>query len=132
MLIDKYLDAEREKWGAGDYQPPEGFLMNKMYALRRFTSAWARARIDQSMLPPKEQAVAEFNVMLIVRYIQELVGMLAPPVERSGPGPQVQGPPPPMMPPPGAGGPPMLPPGAMPPGLPPMPMPPPGAPPIAA
>ena len=44
MLIDKYLDAEPEEWTAYDYQAPEGFLMNKMYALRRFTSAWARAR----------------------------------------------------------------------------------------
>ena len=132
MLIDKYLDAERAEWGAGDYQPPEGFLMNKMYALRRFTSAWARARIDQASLPAKEQAVAEFNIAILVRYIQELVAMLAPPVERSGPGPQIQGPPPPMMPgapppgmmPPGPPGAPMLPPGP--------PMPPPGAPPIAA
>ena len=136
MLIDKYLDAERKKWGAGDYQPPEGFLMNKMYALRRFTSAWARARIDQAALEPKEQAVAEFNIALLVRYIKELVAMMAPPVARSGPGPVNQGIAPPMMP-PGAGGPP--PPGMMPPGPPgaPMlppgpPMPPPGAPPIAA
>ena len=85
-------------------------------------------------LPPEEQAVAEFNIALLVRWIRELVGMLAPPVERAGPGPQVQGAPPPMPGPgpmPGAppvGGPPM-PPG--PPGPPMMPAPP-GAPPIAA
>jgi hypothetical protein len=135
MLIDKYLDAEPGKWSALDYQAPEGFLMNKMYALRRFTSAWARARIDQSTLPPDEQAAAEFCIALLVRYIRELVVMMAPPVERAGEGPQQQGIAPPMMGPPGpgpmpgappVGGPPMGPPG------PPMMPAPPGAPPIAA
>jgi len=134
MLIDKYLDADEDKWGMGDYQGPEGFLMNKMYALRRFVSAWARARVDQAVLPPDEQAKADFNIDLLVRYIKELVAMLAPPVERSGPGPQVQGPPPPVMPPgaPGPGPMPGAPPVGGPPRPPGPPMMPPGAPPIAA
>lgn len=134
MLIDKYLDAEEGDWDMVDYHAPEGFLLNKMYALRRFTSAWARARVDQATLPPDEQGKAEFNIKLLRKYIVELVQMMAPPVERSGPGPQVMGPPPPM-PVPGAPPPPGAPPGAPPipgpPGPPMMPAPP-GAPPVAA
>ena len=72
MLIERYLDAEQDRWGNEDYQAPEGFLTNKMGALRRFAAAWFRARIDQSYLEPKEQAVAEFNIKLITRYITEL------------------------------------------------------------
>lgn len=136
MLIEKYLDAERGKFSANDYQAPEGFLMNKMYALRRFTSAWARARIDQASLPPNEQAIADWNIMILVRYIQELVRMMAPPVERTEAGPVAQGIAPPMMPPGPAGMPPLPPGAAPPPGLPPgppmMPPAPPGAPPLAA
>jgi hypothetical protein len=130
MLIDTYLDAEQGKFTAFDYQAPEGFLMNKMYALRRFTSAWARARIDQSALPPAEQAVAEFNIALLVRYIRELVAMMAPPVERFAEGGPKQFLGNPMIP-PGASGLPPGPPGA-PPGLPPPGAMPPGAPGIAA
>jgi hypothetical protein len=136
MLIDKYLDAEAGKFSMLDYQAPEGFLMNKMYALRRFTSAWARARIDQATLPQDEQAAADFNIGLLVRWIKELVRMMQPPVPRAGEGPVQQGIAPPILP-AGPGVPPGMPPGAPmpmppgPPGPPPMAMPP-GMPPVAA
>lgn len=79
-LIEKYLDADQSEWGVGDYQAPEGFIQNKVGALKRFTSAWFRLRIDQASLPSvKEQLKAEFNAALLKRYIQELEALIPPP-----------------------------------------------------
>lgn len=91
FLIEKYLDANEETWSEADYQPPEGFIFNKMQALRRFASAWFRARIDQSFLPKGEQVKAEFNLALLERYIQELDMLINPPPPPGAP----PGPPPP-------------------------------------
>jgi hypothetical protein len=94
----------------GDYQAPEGFVMNKVGAIRRFASAWFRARIDQASLPTKkERAKVDFNLKLLSRYIKEMDALMQPPAPPEAPA--------------------MLPPGAAPPGLPPGP---PGAPPMAA
>lgn len=80
MLIERYLDAEQDNWTALDYQPPEGFVMNKVGAIRRFASAWFRARIDQAALPDKEERLkVEFNLSLLVRYIKEMDAMMNPP-----------------------------------------------------
>lgn len=78
-LIEKYLDADQETWNAEEYQAPEGFIMNKVGAVRRFASAWFRARIDQQSLPKEEQRKAEFNIGLLARYITELDKLMAPP-----------------------------------------------------
>lgn len=119
MLIERYLDADADTWGAGDYQPPEAFIINKVGAMRRVASAWFRARIDQAMLPESEREAAEFSISLLTRYMQELDALMQPPAPPPGaaaapPGP---GAPPPqlpgMLPPGGPGGPPspqMLPP----------------------
>jgi hypothetical protein len=80
-LIERYLDAEPDNWGAYDYQAPEGFLTNKVRALTRFAAAWFRAKIDQMALPPEEQQKAEFNLALLVRYIRELDKLMRPPEE---------------------------------------------------
>lgn len=77
-LIEAYLDADQETWNASDYQAPEGFIFNKVGAIRRFASAWFRARIDQRTLPPKERLKVEFNVALLSRYIQELDVLMTP------------------------------------------------------
>ncbi len=77
-LIEQYLDADIEKWTAEDYQAPEGFIFNKIGAIRRFASAWFRARIDQSSLPALERRKAEFNINLLSRYIRELDGLMQP------------------------------------------------------
>jgi hypothetical protein len=79
MLIAKYLDADKDTWDANEYQAPEGFIMNKMQALRRFSSAWFRARIDQTALPPEERTKAEYSINLLVRYIKELDALMQPP-----------------------------------------------------
>ncbi len=91
-LIEAYLDADEETWGASDYQAPEGFIFNKVGAIRRFASAWFRARIDQRSLPADERAKAEFNILLLARYIKEMDALMAPPpappgAEQAGPGP---------------------------------------------
>lgn len=106
FLIDKYLDAEAEDWKATDYQAPEGFILNKPHALMRFASAWFRGRIDQQSLPPEEQAKAEFNLNLLVRWIREMDALMNPPAA-TVPGGAGAGAPLP------AGGP--MPPGALPP-----------------
>lgn len=79
MLIEKYLDAEQKTWKPADYQGPEGFIINKVGALRRFIAAWFRARIDQNGLPADEQAKAEFNIRLIKNWIMDMDKLIAPP-----------------------------------------------------
>jgi hypothetical protein len=78
-LIEAYLDADQKTWNSADYQAPEGFIFNKVGAIRRFASAWFRARIDQRTLPPAERLKVEFNVALLSRYIQELDALMKPP-----------------------------------------------------
>jgi len=95
-LIEAYLDAERETWTQADYQAPEGFIFNKVGAIRRFASAWFRARIDQRSLPPAERLKAEFNIALLSRYIRELDALMVPPGPPPGAGmPAPAGAPPP-------------------------------------
>lgn len=120
-LIERYTDADPDEWDVGDYEPPEGFIMNKMQALRRFASAWFRIRIDMFTLPAPEKIKAEFNAGLLTRYIKELDALMRPPAP-----PQPEAPPgPPGAPPMGAGMP-AGPPGGGPPDmLPAPPMPPP-------
>jgi hypothetical protein len=84
-LIELYLDAEQSTWGVADYQAPEGFIFNKTGAIRRFASAWFRARIDQSTLPPKERKKAEFNIGLLARYIKEMDALMQPPAPPPAP-----------------------------------------------
>lgn len=85
-LIERYLDADPETWGMGDYQAPEGFIANKVQALRRFASAWFRLRIDQASLPTKEERLkAEFNAGLLTRYIRELDALMQPPPQPPAP-----------------------------------------------
>lgn len=84
QLIELYLDAEPGKWGASDYQAPEGFIFNKVGAIRRFASAWFRARIDQTSLPPAERRKAEFNIALLARWIKEMDGLMQPPAPPPG------------------------------------------------
>lgn len=85
-LIERYLDAEPETWTSGDYQAPEGFIANKLQALRRFASAWFRLRIDQLTLPKEERLKAEFNAKLLTRYIRELDALMQPPPAPQGGG----------------------------------------------
>lgn len=119
LLIERYLDAEQENWDASDYEAPEGFMTNKIGALRRFIAAWYRAKVDQLALPKKERAKAEFPLSLLRQYIGELDLKISP-AENAGAaeGPALQGP---LATPPGSPVPalPMPPPG--PPGTPPFP-----------
>jgi hypothetical protein len=96
-LIEAYLDAEQATWGMADYHAPEGFLFNKVGALRRFASAWFRARIDQRALPKEEQTKAEFNIGLLARYIRELDALMKPAEPEVPPEPAMPPPPPDMM-----------------------------------
>lgn len=84
-LIEAYLDADPETWGAADYEAPEGHIFNKVGALRRFASAWFRARIDQRALPKPERARAEYNIGLLERFIKELNDLMAPPANEAAP-----------------------------------------------
>lgn len=119
-LIEKFLEADPEKWGAYAYQAPEGFLTNKVRALMRFTAAWFRGKIDQMSLPPEEQVKAEFNLALLVRYIRELDKLMRPPEPAANDNATPMAPPgamPPPVPPPGPPigglGPDQIPPGPM-------------------
>lgn len=114
-LIEKYTDADQESWDAGSYEAPEGFIINKPQALRRFAAAWFRIRVDQQTLPKEEAALADFNLGLLSRYIQELDKLMnpAPPAGTPMGAPLPGGPMPPgALPPPAPG---MLPPGVVPP-----------------
>lgn len=89
MLIERYLDAEQPTWSAADYQAPEGFIINKVGAIRRFAAAWFRARIDQAALPEAEERLkVEFNLKLLTRWIQEMDALMTaapPPAAPVGP-----------------------------------------------
>lgn len=114
-LIEKYTDADEETWDSGEYEAPEGFIINKPQALRRFAAAWFRIRVDQQTLPKDEAQLANFNLGLLSRYIQELDRLMNPPAPVGAPmGPPAPGGPMPpgALPPPAPG---MLPAGAIPP-----------------
>jgi hypothetical protein len=93
-LIDKYLDADPDKWQAGDYESPEGFLLDKNTALLRVSAAYFQAKIDKA---------PTFNTDLLRRYAQELDVLIQRAMSAQA---AAQAPPPGM--PPGPGGP-MLP-----------------------
>lgn len=100
-LIERYLDAEPDKWNAGEYESPEGFILNKFGALRKFVSAWFRSRMDQRALPEeKERSKAEFCIKLLTRYIRELDALMKPPPAPSAPAGMPPMGAPPMVPPP--------------------------------
>jgi hypothetical protein len=104
-LIDTYLDAEEDDWDEGDYESPEGFLVNKTRALLQMSAAYFRAKLDKA---------PDFNLQLLARYIGELDEQIKAAAQAAA---ALQGPPPgPPGLPPGAGAPP---PGAGPPMLPP-------------
>lgn len=123
-LIELYTDANQDDWEAGKYQAPEGFIINKPAALRRFVSAWCRIRVDQQSLPKEEAELAEFNLGLLSRWIKEMDALMNPQPAPGAVPPGAATPPTPGGPlPPGALPPPapgMLPPGMVPP--PPAPM----------
>lgn len=68
QLIDRYLDAEEEGWTAGDYESPEGAILDKPRALMRFTAAMFQAKRDRA---------PDFNVSLLRRYIGELSNLIS-------------------------------------------------------
>ena len=72
MLIERYLDADKESFDMTEYEAPEGFITNKLGAVRRFAAAWFRARTDSFSLPKAEQLKATFNLNLLTRWIKEM------------------------------------------------------------
>lgn len=94
-LIDKYLDADPEEWSAGDFESPEGFLLDKNTALLRVSAAYFQAKIDKA---------PTFNTDLLRRYAQELDILIRRSMAAQA---AAQGPPPGM--PSGPGGPPTIP-----------------------
>ena len=117
LLIERYLNAERKSWSMEDYEGPEGFIINKVGALRRFISALWRARIDKAALNKGEKVKAEFCIQLLIRWIKDMDKLMQPaaavpggPVGGMGPPAAPPGAPPPMAGPPVAPmGPQMLP-----------------------
>jgi hypothetical protein len=96
LLIERYLNAEKKTWNMLEYEGPEGFIINKVGALRRFISSLWRARIDKASLRnPAEKAKAEFCIQLLIRWIKDMDALMLPPAP----------PPAPAMGPPGALGP---------------------------
>jgi hypothetical protein len=67
MLIDEYLDAEEGDWDAGEYESPDGTILDKPRALMRFSAAYFQAKRDKA--PP-------FNTELLKRYIMELDALI--------------------------------------------------------
>jgi hypothetical protein len=100
LLIERFLDADAKTWGMDDYEGPEGFIINKVGAMRRFISALWRARIDKaSLVGAKEKAKAEFCIKLLVRWIKDcdklMPGAAPAPGGAPGAGPPGMGAPPP-------------------------------------
>lgn len=106
-LIDKYLDADEGDWDAGDYESPEGFLLDKNSALLRISAAYFQAKIDKA---------PAFNTDLLRRYAQELDMLIARAAEAKAAAMAPPAPAPGMMPGPAGAG---LPGSPMPPGMPP-------------
>jgi hypothetical protein len=103
MLIERFLDADAKTWSMNDYEGPEGFIINKVGALRRFVASLWRARIDKASLRgAKEKAKAEFCIKLLIRWIKDMDKLMQPPAPPPGaipagppgaPGPMPPGPP---------------------------------------
>jgi hypothetical protein len=68
QLAERYLDATEEEWGDGDFESPEGFIIDKNRGLIQFAAKYWSAKLDDA---------PEFNLGLIRRYIQELDEMIA-------------------------------------------------------
>lgn len=86
LLIERYLNADVKTWGMDDYEGPEGFIINKVGAIRRFISALWRARIDKASLnSPKEKNKAEFCIKLLIRWIKDMDALMAPPAPPAPP-----------------------------------------------
>lgn len=68
QLGERYLDATEEEWGDGDYESPEGFIVDKNRAIIQFAAKYWSAKLDHA---------PEFNLQLVRRYIQELDDMIA-------------------------------------------------------
>lgn len=68
QLGERYLDATEDEWGDGDFESPEGFIIDKNRALIQFAAKYWSARLDDA---------PEFNLGLVRRYIQELDDMIA-------------------------------------------------------
>lgn len=78
LLIERYLNAQRKTWTMEEYEGPEGFVINKVGALRRFISALWRARIDKSALDKAEKPKAEFCIQLLIRWIKDMDKLMQP------------------------------------------------------
>ena len=100
LLIERYLNAQKRTWSMEDYEGPEGFIINKVGALRRFISALWRARIDKSALDKGEKPKAEFCIQLLIRWIKDMDKLMQPaPAPPGGPVPGAAPPGAPMPPP---------------------------------
>lgn len=102
LLIERYMDADQKTWTMADYEGPEGFIINKVGAMRRFVSALWRARIDKASLKNvKEKTKAEFCIKLLIRWIKDLDKLMQPPAPvappAGAPGPMGSPPPGPGM-----------------------------------
>ncbi len=77
-LTERYLDAEEKDFDDGDYESPEGFLVNKQRAILQMSATYFRAKLDKA---------PEFNLDLLRRYIQELDKQIAAAAPPPGPPP---------------------------------------------
>jgi hypothetical protein len=88
LLIERYLNAKQKTWTMMDYEGPEGYIINKVGAIRRFISALWRARIDKaSLASPKEKQKAEFCIQLLIRWIKDMDKLMLPPPAPPAPAP---------------------------------------------
>jgi hypothetical protein len=63
MLLDRYLDATEDDWTSKDYEPPDGYILDKMAAMVQFA---------QTYFVAKREAAPEFNLELLRRYMKQL------------------------------------------------------------
>ncbi len=108
LIIERFLNAEEDSWSMEVYEGPEGFIINKVGAIRRVISALWRARIDKASLENKEEKLkAEFCIQLLIRWIKDMDKLMQPPALPPAPPGMAPGPPgavpggPPGVPPPG-------------------------------
>jgi hypothetical protein len=90
QLGETYLDAVKSEWGEGDYESPEGFIVDKNRALIQFAAKYWSAKLDKA---------PEFNLTLLRNYIMQLDDMIAgaqmpPPGGQQPMDPMAQGAPP--------------------------------------
>ena len=81
-LVDRYLDADEDDWDQGDYESPEGFLVDKQRALLQVSAAYFRGKLDKA---------PDFNITLLSRYIGELDAQIQTAAQSAA---ALQGPPP--------------------------------------